>query len=405
MTGTEPAAERGGLVTRTSLARGKAMSPGIQAAPFYWRDVVTGPPPHRRVRGDALHVTFHGTDDEGDVRVSISTIVRVDPGANIDSALDDVIHVEERLNLQRRTLQELIDRERAFSDRLALRWRSRLARALVAQRRAANRVNVSWIVTTMVWLIRLQAKVGNAAIRGTRSFLRGLVVVPDFVLARSGTAAVHLGSRSGRRDVWRATLDPASASPAEKSIVLVLISFSLVGLVLLANATLPPFLPFYYETLADFTTSLLSTIALPIPAEPLFIQRVIRWGVLVGIVGPFLGKMVGSWMLYLLGDSLNDGIQQKTAKKPRLARLVAWMQRNADRWGFWILIPINAIPFLPDLLVYVFAVSGMRFRSFMGGIAVGTLVKFVAIALGIYFVGSDAVAGFLEHPIQTLRGA
>lgn len=400
----------GGIVTRCSLARGKSMSPGIQAAPFYWRDVVLGPPPRRREKGDCVQVTFHGTDDTGDVRIGFTTVVRVDPGMDRESVFDDVVHVEERLYVQRRFLQRMIDREKALSDRIAMRSRSRLAHMLVAQRRYANGVQAAWMASLLLALIRVQAKVGNALIRGTRAVMRGVVAVPERILVHTENVSIHLASRTGRRTIKQALRDPKSATPYEKTAVLVVLAFALVGIVLLLNSLFALALPGSWEdaykvVLADFTASLLSTVALPIPAEPLLILHTISLGPVLAITGLLLGKLMGSWMLYLIGDSLNDGLQKKTAKSPRLRRAVGWMQNNADRYGFWLLIPINAIPFLPDLLVLVFAVSGMRFRSFMAGIGVGTLIKFVGIVIAVYAIGPDIVQAFLEHPIQTIRGA
>lgn len=404
----EAASEHGGLVTRCSLTRGRNLSPGLQRGPWYWRDVVHGPPPRRRIRGDAIHVTFHGLADDPDVRLGFTTVVRVDPGVHADDPADDIIHVEERLNLQRRVLHELVERERAFSDRLALRWRSRLAHGLASQRRFANARKTAWVAAALLALVRLQAKIGHAVIRGTRAFLRSLVAIPDAILSHGETASVHLASQTGRARLRRALVDPAAATPIEKSVVLVLVAFSLLGIVLLLNtlfaAVFVDQARVYQGVLADFTSSLLSTIALPIPAEPILILHGGQVGFAIVFAGLFLGKMVGSWILYLMGDSLNDGIQKKTAKSPRMERMVSWMQRNADKWGFWLLVPINAIPFLPDLLVLVFAVSGMRFRGFMGGIALGTILKFSAIIAGVYWLGPERIQAFLDNPIQSLGG-
>lgn len=397
----------GGVVARSSVARGKSMSPGIQQAPFYWRDVVHGPPPRRRERGACLYVTFHGTDDTGDVRLGFSTVIHVDPGADIDSARDDIIHIEERLNIQRRFLQEWIDRERAFSDRLAMRMRSRLARSLASQRRLASGLRVALAITVLLWWIRAQAKLGTALIRGTRALLRGLVVVPDAILTHGENASIRLASRTGRRTIRNAFRDPASATPQEKTAVLVVISFSLLGAVLVLNTVFATvfagFARAYGHALADFTASLLGTLAVPLPAEPLLVASLVSMGFVLGGIGLYFGKIVGSWMLYLLGDSLFDAIDKKSTKSPRTRRFVNALQRGANRWGFLLLVLINAIPLMPDLLVIVFAVSGMRFRSFMGGIAVGTLLKFIMIGAAVYFIGPDTVKAFLEHPIATLR--
>lgn len=401
-------ATKGGIIARSSVARGRSLAPGIQKTPFYWRDVVHGPPPRRRQRGDCVHVTFHGTDDSGDVRLAFTTIVRVDPGMDKDSPDDDITHVEERVYVQRRVLQELIDRERAFTDRIALRMRSRLAHSLVTQRRAANGIELAWMMTLALVLIRLQAKVGNALIRGFRGFMRAIVAIPDAILVQTERASIHLASRSGRRWLRKAIRDPASATPQEKAGVLVWLTFAMLAFAFVASMAFATVLSrwdvYFQRFLVDFTSSLLGAVAIPLPIEITFVNSVARVGYLLGGLGLFAGKMVGAWMLFLLGDSLFDGIQKKAKKSPRWAKAIRWLQSNANKYGFLLLVLLNGLPLAPDAMIIVFAVSGMRFRSFMWGIAVGTALKFVMLGALIFLVGPETVTQFMEHPIATLRG-
>lgn len=412
LSGTEEvrvASEKGGIVARCGVSRGRSLSPGIQQSPFYWRDIVHGPPPRRHEKGDCIHVTHHGMDDNADVRLAFTTLVRVDPGMDKDRADDDVVHVEERLNVQRRPLQEFVDRERAFTERVCLRMRSRLAHRLVAQRRFANTVQTAWLVSAILVLIRVQAKVGNAAIRGFRAAMRGLVAIPDAILTHTTNVSIHMGSRYGRKILRRAIRDPANATPQEKTLALVVGTLVLAGTILFLDLLFTTFLTRYAGTFAtiqlDFLKSLAAVIALPFPVEILLISSVLAVGAVLGFTGLFLGKLVGSWMLYLLGDSLFDGIRKKTKTNPKLERAVGLLQRNANTHGLWMLFLINAIPFVPDLLIIVFAVSGMKFRSYMLGIALGTAVKFIGLIIAINVVGPDAIRAFMEHPIQTMRGA
>lgn len=400
--------EKGGVIARCSVSRGRSLSPGIQQSPFYWRDVVHGPPPRRRERGDCIHVSHHGMDDNPDVRLAFTTLIRVDPGMDKERVDDDIVHVEERLNVQRRPLQEFVDRERAFTERVCLRMRSRLAHRLVAQRRLATRIQTAWIVTTLLVLIRVQAKVGNAGIRGFRAVMRGLVAVPDALLTHTTNVSIHLGSRYGRKILRRAIRDPASATPQEKTLALVVGTLSLAGVILFLDLLFTTFLTPYAPTFAaiqlDFLKSLAAVIALPFPVEILLITSVLAVGSVLAFTGLYLGKLVGSWMLYLLGDSLFDGINKKAKTRPRLAKSIGWLQRNANKHGLWMLFLINAVPFVPDLLIIVFAVSGMKFRNYMLGIGLGTAVKFLGLIIAVNLVGPDAIRAFMEHPIQTMRG-
>lgn len=388
------------VMVTCSLTRGRTLDPGIHPATFVWRDVVGRPPPRRKARSGA-HVTYHLTEQGPDVRVSFVTHVRVDPGVDLDSPHDDVIHVEERLYVQRRALAELVEREREFSDRLALRWRSRLGHALARQRRAINRVNVAWVIASAIWFIRMEAKVGFAFIRGTRAFLRGLVDVPDALLTRSMSARRHMSSRLMRRNIFRHLRDPSSASNEEKGILFLVVSAILFTSVLvLSNVfalALPQFAPYYQTILVDAAYNIGNVfLPLPLPPEVWLIGSVLALGPVLGWTGLFIGKALGSWLLYLVGDSLHDSLEKQTRSSPRLDKAVNWIKRNANEKGFWLLFLLSVIPFFPDTLVVAFAVSGMRFRPYLGGIALGTLVKYLAIVAALLIVGPDVVNGWLD---------
>ena len=395
-----PAEPSATIVVTCSLTRGKAPDPGIHPAPFIWRDFVQRPPPRKRAQA-GTHITYHLTEQAPDVRVSIVTHVRVDPGDDLESPLDDVIQVEERVYVQRRALHELIDREREFSDRLALRWRSRLGHALARQRRAINTVKVAWIITAAIWIIRMEAKIGFAFIRGTRAFLRGLVHVPDVLLTRTMSARRHMSSRLMRRGIYRNLIDPSKASNEEKGILILVVSAILIGTVLLLSnifALVLPNLARFYSTLTfDAGYNLVNVfIPIPIPPELWIIGSFVSVGPLFAPVGLFLGKIMGSWLLYLVGDSLHDTIEKQTRGRPRLKRAVEWSKEHADKSGFAILFLLNVVPFFPDTLILAFAVSGMRFRPFIGGIAMGTLLKYIGIIIALVLVGPGAVEGWLD---------
>lgn len=390
-----------GVVLTCSVARGACPDPGIHAAPYLWRDVTQSPPPRRKARGAGMHFTYHLTEHGVDVRLAYVTHVRVDPGADPDSPDDDVIIVDEAVFVQRRALQELIDREKAFSDRFAIRGRARLAKHLARQRAYANRLRAKWVIALFVLLIRLEAKVGFAAIRGVRGFLRGLVHVPDAILARSSSASTHLASRTARHSLRRAFLDPSNATAEEKGVLVLVSTAGLIGLVLLLNTVfalgLSQWAPYYTAILGDALYSFGNAfLPLPVPPEVGLVTRTISLGLALGWTGWFAGKLVGSWILFLAGDALHDGLKKQTARSAKLARVVAWLQIRAQRSGFLWVFVLSVVPFLPDTLILAFAVSGMRFRPFMWAIFLGTAIKYGAILLAIAFVGPATVGGWLD---------
>jgi uncharacterized membrane protein YdjX (TVP38/TMEM64 family) len=202
--------------------------------------------------------------------------------------------------------------------------------------------------------------------------------------------------------------DPNRLTNEEKGVMLFLAAIGLTTAILLVTFALALFwreaLPLYKEVLYNAGANVITAMGVPIPAEVLLILSVASLGGFVAFTSSFAGRMVGVWLVYLLGDSLNHEIHKKTKNSPRMKRAVDWMNNNAEKRGFWILILINALPLIPDVLLYVFAVSGMKFRKYMGGIAVGTIIKFGATVAAVYWIGPDRVTEFAEHPIAHIVG-
>lgn len=394
---------KGEVTSVTSLAKGKPPAQGIQPHPFVWPNLLDGAPPRRRTQGEGAHATYHGMEPADDVRITYTTIVTVDPGADPESPHDDDVRIDVRVSVQRRPLQELIDWQREAADQWASRRRANLAQRLVRQRQLANRLKAKPAIRAAIGLIRLQAKVGYAGIRWTRAITRSAVELPDKLVTRTQTAATHLSDRFGRRAVLAGLRDPSTLTNEQKGVVFFMSLALLVGtLLLLGNVfTLfyPGGAPVYARMVADGAASVLSILALPIPSEAVLLATSLTYGPFVAFAGSFIGKMVGVWLLYFMGDSLFDTITRATEKRPRLARAVDWIHANANRYGFGLLILVNGIPFVPDVLLYAFALSGMRYRDYMAGIALGTGLKFIALLVSVHLLGPDRVMDFLLNPL------
>ncbi|GEM_PF-4360572 len=385
----------------SSVKRGRHPHPGIQYVPFHWRDLVEGSPPRRRTKGEGAYGVYHHTDIDEDVRVTFSTIVSIDPGIDLESTLDDVINVDVKITVQKRFMQELIDREKAFSDRLAAKLRNKLNTSL-QRRREETHGSGTWARFKHL-TIRVQAKVGMAGVRTLHKVMRGSVAIPDAIVQRSLSTGAALGGRTGRRVMKKGFRDPTRLTNEEKGVMLFLAAIGLTAGILVVTFGLAviarDLLPTWVSALKNAGANVLTAMGVPIPAEVLLILSVVADGAILAFVAAFVGRMVGVWLVYLLGDSLNHEIHKKTKKSPRMKRAVDWMNRNAEKRGFWILVVINALPLIPDVLLYVFAVSGMKFRKYMGGIAVGTLIKFGVTVAMVLYVGGPVVQEFSEHPI------
>jgi len=112
-------------------------------------------------------------------------------------------------------------------------------------------------------------------------------------------------------------------------------------------------------------------------------------GPTLAFAGFFLGKAMAVWILYLLGESLHDWFLRRA--KGRTRGVMDWLHRHADRHGVLALVAINAVPFAPEQLVLVLAVSGMRFRSWMAGNLIGSAIKIGGVVLLTLAIGPERV--------------
>lgn len=385
----------------TSLNRGRRPPQGPLEPKYSWSDVLDGPPPRHRQRGEGSYALYHGTEMGEDVRLSYTSLVRVDPGKDAESLHDDVIHVDSRISVQKRTLLEFMDRERAWSERVTNSWRTYLGKRLVAQRAAANKLP-GVLKRGAIRFIRVEAKVMNGVIDATKSVNSAVVQVPDALVSRMLRAEAHLEGRIGRKSLMAGLRDPATLSNEQKGVVLFLSTILLVTALILLNSLFALLLTdqaaAYKRIVADAAVAMMSVLGLPLPSEPLIIRTTIDYGAVLAFTGAFAGKMVGVWLLYFIGDSLYDQVNNATKTRPRLGRAIAWMNRNAEVHGFWILILANSIPLVPDILLVVFAISGMHFRKYFAGIALGTAIKTAGIISAVLILGEERVHGFFSNP-------
>lgn len=390
------------VVGSSTVERGRGPRPGPYARPFVWENVTEAPPPRRRSRGEGAFALVDCAEVDADARITYSTVVAIDPSRDVLDPAFDVLRVDTRVAVERRTLLALMDRERAFTERVTARWRQRHLWRLVRHGRVVARIEHARARRAAIRLVRFEARAGASLISGTRRLLRGLVGVPDAAVSALYRAQAHVTGRGGRQNLLNGLKDPSRLDTEQKSVLLFMSAIGLFVLVLLLNTlfalVLPRHAATYRHVFGDATMSLLGTVGLPLAMEPLLVLSALAVGPAAAFVGLFAGKIVGAWLVYLLGDALHDELAAE-ARATRTRRVVQWMRRRTERHGFAILATMNAIPFVPDATLYVFALTGMKFKHFLGGVAAGTAIKFGGIAIGVLLVGPERITGLLDAPL------
>lgn len=188
----------------------------------------------------------------------------------------------------------------------------------------------------------------------------------------------RLISDSGQRSLLlRSLVDESLLTPRRrKAVFSILLWGSLavwvsIGLVLfLVNR---PALGTYESVYGLFFYSLATSIFLPTPFEILLSNAVGHLGVLWTVLVAAVAKTAGAWIVLMLGDKANEGLETMLEKRAFLRRIFSAMERFAHKYGYFAVFLIFAIPFMSDTApLFILAVLDMRKSIFLG-------VSFLAI--------------------------
>lgn len=124
-----------------------------------------------------------------------------------------------------------------------------------------------------------------------------------------------------------------------------------------------------------FFYSLGTSIFLPTPFEILLSNAVKAIGVPLTILIAAFGKTVGSWIVLLMGDKANEGLQTVIEKHAIVRKIFNAMEAFAKKFGLWAIFIMFAIPLMTDTApLFVLALLKMKKGPFLA-------VTFVAIVV------------------------
>ncbi len=132
-----------------------------------------------------------------------------------------------------------------------------------------------------------------------------------------------------------------------------------------------------------------AAVILPTPAElPLATYKwlPVGWMVLFAVAG----KMVGSYLLFFLGDRMKNTERfHRLVARYRLLRVaMEWSERFVRRFGVFAVFLLLCIPGFPDTVsLYLFAVIGQRPVLFSLAAGAATALRFGLVILGVWSIG------------------
>lgn len=226
------------------------------------------------------------------------------------------------------------------------------------------------------------------------------------VKANNDVVAALTGLPAQFRDNWRLLSDPAQRRLLARSLVdesfltprrrkavfSILLWGSLfvwatVGIILaIVNRDA---LGTYQSVYSLFFYSLATSIFLPTPFEILLSNARVALGVFWTVLVAAIAKTAGSWIVLMMGDKANEGLATLLEKKPLLKRIFQGLQRFAQKFGYFAVFLLFAIPFMSDTApLFILAVLKMRKSIFLAV----TFAAIVARSL-LYIYAGDLFAG------------
>lgn len=153
----------------------------------------------------------------------------------------------------------------------------------------------------------------------------------------------------------------------------------------------------HYKALGPFIGLLLPFIESFLPFLPLFVfvfANASAYGLWFGFILSWVGASAGSYAVFLIIRKYGrNRFLLFLTKKPRVQRLIQWVDRN----GFGPLFLLICFPFTPSALVNLVAgLSNMKKSYYLFTLMAGKLVMIFTIS----FIGYDLKA-LLTQPLRT----
>lgn len=210
---------------------------------------------------------------------------------------------------------------------------------------------------------------------------------PHSVQAGYVATRSELATAEGRIGLRRAMLDEREWTPVRKRALAFIVGAGMVVSWLLAEAYVTYAAPEWraHKRQADivFFYGAATRFFLPTPLELVIPGAARVIGATSAVLFASLGAVVGSYLLFLVGDKANSGLRAAFEKRRWTRRAWNWLEQNARRYGYAVLFVVLSIPFAPDSIVIAFALLGLRLPWFLLTIFAATALR-LAIFLHLW---------------------
>ena len=228
-------------------------------------------------------------------------------------------------------------------------------------------------------------RLGDRLARANNDVLSGLTGLPS----QFKDNWKMLSDPSQRGLLLRSLVDESLLTPRRRKAVFSILLWGSLAVWVAVGVVLffvnRPALGTYESVYSLFFYSLATSIFLPTPFEILLRNAVGHLGVLWTVLVAAVAKTAGAWIVLMLGAKANEGLETMLEKHAVLRRIFEGMERFAQKYGYFAVFILFAIPFMSDTApLFVLAVLNMRKSVFLAV----TFAAIVARSLLYIYAGS-----------------
>lgn len=372
-------------VTRVSLHADAPPPSGIVDPPFRWDDLLEEERPGAEERGPPLYCIPMGELLVGGTRLENTVLVM---SYRESGAIH--IEVEDRLCVTERALAGAIETERAgVGARIEVRRSHHERRATDLRMRARTAWSTRFFTSVLLWLRASYHGIAATLLETLRGVTRGFASLPDRLGTHTRRASDFLSTPDGRRRFRRGLLDPHSLSGEQKAVTLFVgistVLATLVVLHFLVTLVFPQFAIPWRTAFFLFLYGYVSSLGVPLPVEPALLAAALSIGRILTIAITVTAKVLAAWMVFFLGDEVNERMRKRAKDKPWFGRFLSASERFARRFGIFAVAAFLVVPGLPDAIaLYIFGSLHMKLHHFLFGVALGGLILYTAVLFGLF---------------------
>jgi uncharacterized membrane protein YdjX (TVP38/TMEM64 family) len=278
---------------------------------------------------------------------------------------------------QERFVRELLSRQKRFLDRT----QTRLHKKRVRSPAVGTTLTVLLFVPLLLFklLLKLQGLLFLNVVKGQKAITGGAVALPLNVKTGFLATKEELRTEESRRK-FRLSFLNERLWTADRRNALLFVLVIAAGLVYILSEivfqlAVPQLLAAKRAGDVVVLYAMATRLFLPTPFEPILIGGADVLGVGWAVFFAAAGATLGCYLLFILGSQANQLLHVIAKKRPRLGRLLLWMEDRGRKHAYWILGLLLAIPFSPDSLAILGTLIRLRLSGFLVTIFIATLIR------------------------------